>query len=51
MLISASMWSCHAAGGFTVSATLIASEYAIILANLSSLELYFRAIIFDGTVA
>ena len=40
------MWSCHAAGGFTLTATLITSGYAIILTNKGSLELYFRATAF-----
>ena len=46
VLICAGMWSCHAAGGFTFTATLITSGYAIILTNMSSLELYFRATTF-----
>ena len=58
MFISASMRSCHAAGGFTLTATLITSGYTIILTNMGSLELYFRATTFvsgdstkDATVA
>ena len=46
MFISASMRSCHAAGGFTLTATLITSGYAIILTNMGSPELYFRATTF-----
>ena len=46
VLICAGMWSCHAAGGFTLTATLITSGYAIILMNKGSLELYFGATIF-----
>ena len=37
VLICAGMWSCHAAGGFTLTATLITSGYAIILTNMGSL--------------
>ena len=46
VFISASMRSCHAAGGFTLTATLITSGYAIILTNMGSLELYFRTTTF-----
>ena len=46
MFISASMRSCHAAGGFTLTVTLIMSGYDIILTNMDSLELYFRATTF-----
>ena len=42
VFVSASMRSCHAAGEFTLTATLITSRYAIILTNIGSLELYFR---------
>ena len=45
-LICADVWSCHAAGGFILTATLITSGYAIILTNKGSLELYFRATTF-----
>ena len=58
VFISASMRSCHAAGGFTLTTTLITSGYAIILTNMGSLELYFRGTTFvpgystkDATVA
>ena len=58
VFISASMRSCHAAGGFTLTATLITSGYAIILTNICSPELYFRATTFvsgyspkDATIA
>ena len=37
VLICAGMWSCHAAGGFALTATLITSGYAIILMNMGSL--------------
>ena len=46
VFISAGMWSCHAAGGFTHTATLITSGYAIILTNMGSLELHFRVTTF-----
>ena len=46
VFICAGMWSCHAAGGFTLIATLITSGYAIILTNMGSLELCFRATTF-----
>ena len=34
VFICAGMWSCHAAGGFTLTATLITSGYAIILTDM-----------------
>ena len=37
---------CHAADGFTLTATLITSGCAIILTNMSSPTLYFRATTF-----
>ena len=46
VLVCTGMGSCHAAGGFTLTATLITSGYAIILTNLGSLKLYFRATTF-----
>ena len=46
MFIGASMRSYHAAGGFTLTATLITSGYAIILTNMGSPEVYFRATTF-----
>ena len=46
MFISASMRSCRAAGGFTLTATLITSGYAIILTKMDSPELYFIATAF-----
>ena len=46
VLICAGMWSCQAAGGFTLTATLTTSGYGILLTNLGSLELYFRATTF-----
>ena len=58
VFISTSMRSCHAAGGSTLTAALITSGYAIILTNMDSPELYFRATTFvsgystkDATVA
>ena len=58
VFICAGMWSCHAADGLAITATLITSGYAIILTNTGSLELYFRATTFvsgyptkDATVA
>ena len=46
VFLSANMRSCHAADGFTLTATLITFRYAIILTNMGSLELYFRATTF-----
>ena len=46
VLICTGMWSCHAAGGFIFTATLITSGYAIILTNMGSLELCFRTTTF-----
>ena len=46
MFIRASMRSSVAAGGFILTATLITSGYAIILTDMGSLELYFRATTF-----
>ena len=46
MFISASVRSCHAAGGFTLTATLITSGHAISLTNMGSLELCFRVTTF-----
>ena len=40
------MRSSVAAGGFILTATLITSGYAIILTDMGSLELYFRATTF-----
>ena len=37
VLMCAGMWSSHAAGGFTLTATLITSGHAIILTNMGSL--------------
>ena len=46
VFISAGVRLCHAAGGFTLIATLITSGYAIILTNMGSSVLYFRATTF-----
>ena len=46
VFIVASVRLCHAAGGFTVTATLITSGYAIILTNMGGPTLCFRATTF-----
>ena len=46
VFIVASVPSCHAASGFTLTATLITSRYAIILTNMGGPTLCFRATTF-----
>ena len=46
VFISASVRLCHAAGEFTLTAALIMSGYAIIMMNMGSPVLYFRATTF-----
>ena len=46
MFMVASVRLCHAAGGFTLTATLVMSGYAIILTNMGGSTLCFRATTF-----
>ena len=43
MFVIADIRLCHAAGGFTLTATLFTSGYAIILTNMGGPTLCFRA--------
>ena len=46
VIIFASVRLCHVADGFTLTATLIASGYAIVLTNMGGPALCFRATTF-----